>query len=114
MNKSTYANTSFLQMLRFENRMLRNKTYSDDRYYFTGVIVSNYVKKDENYDDSPDTYQVKLVAQRYQFNTSIVIDRCRKTRIFALRRKHSALKYSRKFPIGQPVIWKRKRIGGKC
>lgn len=102
------------QYVRTENRVLTNKNYSDSRYYFTGIIVKNKLTVDIN-TRAPDNYYVKLVASHYQTNTTIVIDKCKKTRWFTTGDvEKSARKYRKRFPIGQSVIWKRKRIGGKC
>lgn len=114
-----YANVllSHTQGIRTGNHILINKNYSNPRYYFTGIIVKNKLTLDVHA-KRPDDYYVTLVALHYQTNTTIVIDKCKKKRGFTKSNTRgnvkTALKYRKRFPIGQPVIWKRKRIGGKC
>lgn len=101
-----------------KNILSTHKNYSDTHYYFTGVIIENkLISKAESYDDDPSYgYYVGLVAS-HQINTTI-LDICKKVRIFRkysteINKKH-AQKFRKRFLIGQTVIWKRKRIGGKC
>lgn len=111
------ANVSLTHPHHVGARVLINKNYSDPRYYFTGIIVKNKLTLDVKA-RGPDDYYVTLVAVHYQTNTTVAIAKCKKIRSFTEsnteRNEKSARKYRRRNSIGRSVIWKRKRIGGKC
>lgn len=86
----------------------KNKEYNNTKYYFRGIIIRNK-QEIETHAKKSDDYIITLVAATY-FNKTI-IDTCKKTRTY---KQDDAKRWRKKFPIGQSVLWRTKKLGGKC